>query len=138
MPGQTLPAPDVHPDHDLAKRIFETNAMTLRTLFVLPVLVVAACTSMAPALDEEVVSSMTYDSTPCAELVARRDALAAYHRIGEDSGPLVPGKRPFYVTPGAAPFILDTRMPWTRNKSRAIGVIAAMDGSINRRQCRGA
>lgn len=111
--------------------------MPPRAIFILPVIAVAACTSMAPALDEEVVSSMTYDSTPCAELVARRDALAAYHRIGEDPT-LVPGKRPFYVVAGTGPFLLDTRMPWTRDKSRAIGVITAMDGSINRRKCRGA
>ena len=112
--------------------------MPPRALFVLPVLALAACTTMAPALDEEIISSMTYDSTPCAELVARRDALAAYHGIGKDGAPLVPGKRPFYVSSGAGPFLLDTRMPWTRDRSRSIGVIAAMDGSISRRECRGA
>ncbi|RST81670.1 hypothetical protein EJC49_23900 [Aquibium carbonis] len=112
--------------------------MPLRAIILLPALALAACTSMAPALDEEIISSMTYDSTPCAELVARRDALASYHRIGADGALLVPGKRPFYVASGAGPFLPDTRLPWTRDRSRAIGVIAAMDGSIKRRQCRAA
>jgi hypothetical protein len=111
--------------------------MTPRALFVLPALVLAACTSMAPALDEDIVSSMTYDTTPCPVLVARRDVLAGAHGLPRDTSSLVPGRRPFYVIDGTATLVPDTRMPWTRARSRAIGEVRAMDGSINRRKCRG-
>lgn len=112
--------------------------MTPRFVYVLPFLALAGCTAMAPALDEEIVSSMTYDRMPCAELVARRDALAGAHGLPRDTASLVPGRRPFYVIDGAGPFVPDTRTPWTRKRSSAIGEVTAMDGSINRRKCRGA
>jgi hypothetical protein len=112
--------------------------MTPRTLIVLPLIALAGCTGVAPVLDEEVVSSMNYDTTPCADLIAWRDALAASHGLPRDTTPLVPGRRPFYVVPGAGTMVPDMRTPWTRERSRAIGEIKAMDGSIERRQCRGA
>ncbi|MFN3548327.1 MAG: hypothetical protein ACK4U0_12630 [Mesorhizobium sp.] len=112
--------------------------MTPRTLLVLPLLLVAGCTGVAPVLDDEMVSSMNFDTMPCPELVARRDALAGAHGLPRDTDPLVPGRRPFYVLPGAGPVVPDMRTPWTRERSRAIGEVKAMDGSINRRKCRDA
>ncbi len=112
--------------------------MTRRALLLLPFLALAGCTGVAPVLEEEMVSSMGFDSTPCADLVAWRDALARSHGLPQNTSTLVPGRRPFYVLPGAGPLVPDTRTPWTRERSRAIGEIKAMDGSIERRQCRGA
>lgn len=112
--------------------------MMPRTLLVLPFLALAGCTGVAPVLDEEVVSSMDYDTTPCPDLVAWRDALAASHGLPSNSETLVPGRRPFYVPQGAGTMVPDMRTPWTRDRSRAIGEIKAMDGSIKRRTCRGA
>jgi hypothetical protein len=120
------------------RRSFEIAVMPIRALLALTFLSLAGCTSVGPALDNEVVSSMNFDTMPCPELMAQRDALAGRHGLPRDTSALVPGRRPFYVLPGAGPVVPDMRMPWTRERSRAIGEVKAMDGSINRRKCRGA
>ena len=100
---------------------------------LLPVLLIAGCGGMTASLEEEVVSSLQYDSVECAALAEKRQSLAARYGITGKGDELEPGKRPVYVPVGTGPFIPDLRGEKTRERKRAIGEVAAMDRSIQRR-----
>ena len=95
-------------------------------------LLAAGCadTSLASRQDENVLSSLPFDTVPCAQLTQQRDALAARYALGKDA-------RPVFTEPpaGFGPFTPDTRSKHRREAERASGEIAAMNRSIVRRQC---
>lgn len=102
-------------------------------IFLLVLFLLVGCGGLTEALEEEVVSSLQYDTVECSQLVAQREALAARYEITGRGDELEPGKRPAYLPTGAGPFVPDLRAEQTRERRRAIGEVAAMDRSIQRR-----
>ncbi|OHV77554.1 hypothetical protein [Mesorhizobium sp. ORS 3428] len=96
-------------------------------------LTVAGCvggTSMSERQDEDVQSSLQYDSVPCDQLVANRNALAQQYNL-----PIT--AKPTFSNPamGFGPFTPDLRSKARRDSDRASGQIDAMNRSIDRREC---
>ena len=95
-------------------------------------LLAASCadSSLATRQDENVLSSLPFDTVPCARLVQQRDALAARYDLGKDA-------KPVFTEPpaGFGPLMPDMRSKHRREVERASGEIAAMNRSIVRRQC---
>ena len=109
----------------------------MRNALLIAILPLALSGCMASSLESEMVSSLQYDSVACPQLVSQREALAARYAITTEGGPLVPGQRPKYVVTGFGPITPDMRSAADKERARAIGEVAAMDRSIERRKCRG-
>ena len=113
---------------------------TARSLAITAMLLAtAACSSLPDNLDNEIVSSLAYDKTPCPDLVAERNALLA--RYGDPATKRddeKPGSRPGYIPVGAATVVPDMRSQSERDRRVALGEIDAMNRSIKRRACEGA
>lgn len=113
--------------HDRARRLPILAVLTA---------ILAGCSNLPQNLEEEVVSSIAYDKTPCPELVTRRNALVAQYgdpaKLPADEQP---GSRPDYLPVGSATILPDTRSSAERDRRLALGEIAAMDRSIKRRAC---
>ena len=96
-------------------------------------LAMAGCvggTSMAERQDQDVQSSLQYDSVPCDQLVAERNGLAAQYHLSTTA-------KPSFSNPamGFGPFTPDVRSKRQRDADQAIGKIDAMNRSIERRDC---
>jgi hypothetical protein len=94
---------------------------------------VAGCvggTSTAERQDADVQSSLQYDSVPCDQLLANRNALAQQYNL-----PIT--AKPDFSNPamGFGPFTPDVRSKAQRDSDRASGEIDAMNRSIERRDC---
>ncbi len=107
----------------------------MKFALVLAVPLFALCGCMSSALDDEIVSSMHYDSIACPDLIAQRNALAARYAITASGPALVPGERPKYLEPGVGMIVPDYRSASDKERGKAIGEVAAMDRSIARRKC---
>jgi hypothetical protein len=95
-------------------------------------LVMAGCAgnSLAERQDANVVSSLQFDTVPCDQLVAQRNALAQQHHLPLDA-------KPTFSNPamGFGPFMPDYRSKARRDAEQASGRIDAMNRSIDRREC---
>ncbi|RRH98801.1 hypothetical protein EH240_18815 [Mesorhizobium tamadayense] len=96
-------------------------------------LMTAGCvggTSMAERQDENVQSSLQYDSVPCDQLLANRNALAQQNNLPVTA-------KPTFSNPamGFGPFTPDMRSKAQRDSDKASGEIDAMNRSIERRDC---
>ncbi|RUU27853.1 hypothetical protein EOD08_21755 [Mesorhizobium sp. M6A.T.Ca.TU.002.02.2.1] len=95
-------------------------------------LAMAGCAgaSMAERQDENVQSSLQYDSVPCDQLLAQRNELAQRYRLSQDA-------KPSFSDPGVGlgPFTPDVRSKTQRDVEQASGRIDAMNRSIARREC---
>ena len=96
-------------------------------------LAMAGCvggTSMAERQDENVQSSLQYDSVPCDQLLANRNALAQQYNLPVTA-------KPGFSNPamGFGPFTPDMRSKAKRDSDKASGEIDAMSRSIDRRDC---
>lgn len=96
-------------------------------------LMTAGCvggTSMAERQDENVQSSLQYDSVPCDQLLANRSALAQQYNLPVTA-------KPAFSNPamGFGPFTPDMRSRAQRDSDKASGEIDAMNRSIERRDC---
>ncbi|TIQ31072.1 MAG: hypothetical protein E5X48_27735 [Mesorhizobium sp.] len=96
-------------------------------------LMVAGCvggTSMAERQDENVQSSLQYDSVPCDQLLSNRNALAQQYNLPVTA-------KPGFSNPamGFGPFMPDMRSKAQRDSDKASGEIDAMSRSIERRDC---
>jgi hypothetical protein len=96
-------------------------------------LAVACCvggTSTAERQDADVQSSLQYDSVPCDQLIANRNALAQQYNLPVTA-------KPDFSNPamGFGPFTPDVRSKAERDGDRATGEIDAMNRSIARRDC---
>ncbi|TIU05300.1 MAG: hypothetical protein E5W44_26140, partial [Mesorhizobium sp.] len=96
-------------------------------------LMTAGCvggTSMAERQDENVQSSLQYDSVPCEQLLANRNALAQQYNLPVTA-------KPAFSNPamGFGPFTPDMRSRAQRDSDKASGEIDAMNRSIERRDC---
>lgn len=87
-------------------------------------------TSMSERQDQDIQSSLQYDSVPCDQLLAQRDALARQHNLPVTA-------KPAFSNPamGFGPFTPDTRSQAQRDADSATGEIDAMNRSIERRDC---
>ena len=87
--------------------------------------------SMSERQDQNVQSSLQYDSVPCGELLAQRNALAQQYHLSTDA------KAPTFSNPamGFGPFTPDMRSKSKRDTDLASGKIDAMNRSIERRDC---
>jgi hypothetical protein len=86
--------------------------------------------SIAERQDENVQSSLQYDSVPCDRLLAQRNRLAQQYRLPQDA-------KPSFSDPGVGlgPFTPDVRSKTQREVEQASGRIDAMNRSITRREC---
>ena len=96
-------------------------------------LMVGGCvggSSMAERQDENVQSSLQYDSVPCDQLMANRTALAQQFNLPVTA-------KPTFSNPamGFGPFTPDMRSKAQRDSDKASGEIDAMSRSIERRDC---
>lgn len=96
-------------------------------------LAMAGCvggTSMAERQDEDVQSSLQYDSVPCDQLIAQRNALAEQNNLPTTA-------KTTFSNPamGFGPFTPDIRSKARRDADQAAGQIDAMNRSIERRDC---
>ncbi|MBZ9982244.1 MULTISPECIES: hypothetical protein [unclassified Mesorhizobium] len=95
-------------------------------------LVMAGCVgnSMSERQEENVQSSLQYDSVPCGQLLAQRNALARQYNLSQQA-------KPTFSNPamGFGPFIPDIRSKTKRDADKASGEIDAMNRSIERRDC---
>jgi hypothetical protein len=96
-------------------------------------LTMAGCvggTSMSERQDEDVQSSLQYDSVPCDQLLAQRNGLAQQYHLSTDA-------KPSFSNPamGFGPFTPDMRSKAKRDTDQATGQIDAMNRSIERRDC---
>ncbi len=95
-------------------------------------LAVTGCmgSSMAERQDQDVQSSLQYDSVPCDQLLAQRNGLAQQYNLSTDA-------KPSFSNPamGFGPFTPDTRSKSKRDVDQASGKIDAMNRSIVRREC---
>jgi hypothetical protein len=104
-----------------------------RTLLLLGLaMIMQGCTGTLSAIEEEaVVSSIRYDALSCGELTLRRNALADSFGLDrqtrretlEERSPLVG-----LVTP-------DLSSERVRQERRAVSLLHAMNGSLERRDC---
>ncbi len=88
--------------------------------------------SVAVQQEAEVFNSIQYDTIPCGELQARRDALAAQHGVSPQVERTPPRES---TAPGFGIVLPDGRSETERARARAIGEITAMNRSIQRRAC---
>lgn len=104
-----------------------------KTLIVTLVLTgLAACTTLDEGREAEVINSIRYDDTPCAQLIADRNALAAQHSLSANVQRTPQTESRFM---GVGPLIPDLRGQDARAQGLAIGQIDAMNRSITRRAC---
>lgn len=96
--------------------------------------VVSGCTTLDEGREAEVINSIRYDDTSCAQLIAERNALAARHGLSQ-TVQRTPRTEAMFM--GVGPFIPDLRGEETRERGLAIGQIDAMNRSITRRACEG-
>lgn len=113
--------------------------MSVRSAALSAILLAAAlsgCGNYTAALDSEYFSSLPYDATPCRDLIAQRNGLVARYgdpaRLPKEEQP---GARPRYLGTGLGTVLPDLRPAEVKERRRAQGEIAAMDRSIERRQC---
>ena len=94
-------------------------------------LMTAGCAnSLATGQDQNVQSSLQYDSVPCSQLLARRGQLTRQYQLPEDAKPV------FAEPPVGLGLVLpDMRSRQRRDAERAAGEIDAMNRSLIRRQC---
>jgi hypothetical protein len=94
------------------------------------------CTMSQGRIDD-VFSSLPYDEMPCAQLIERRDEIARQHAIPRDyrRGPDDP--TPSRIATETGWLIPDLRGQQRRDRDRALGLVSAMNGSIQRRRCEG-
>lgn len=92
----------------------------------------SACTTLDQGREAEVINSIRYDDTPCPQLIAERNALAARHGL-----PVTIERTPRTESRfmGVGPLIPDLRGEAAREQGMAIGQIDAMNRSITRRAC---
>jgi hypothetical protein len=97
-----------------------------------PCLLIAGCAgaSLAEGQDEDVQSSLQYDSVPCDRLLAQRNGLVQQYHLSVDA-------KPSFSNPatGFGPFMPDIRSKTKRDADQATGKIDAMNRSIARREC---
>jgi hypothetical protein len=94
---------------------------------------VTACqNSVAVQQEAEVFNSIQYDTIPCGELQARRNAIAAQHGVSPEIERTPPNES---MTPGFGIVLPDGRSETERARARAIGEITAMNRSMQRRAC---
>jgi hypothetical protein len=95
-------------------------------------LVTAGCagSSMAERQDADIQSSLQYDSVPCGQLLAQRNALAQQHNLSTKA-------KPAFSNPamGFGPFMPDVRSKAKQDTDKATGEMDAMNRSIDRRDC---
>ena len=95
-------------------------------------LVTAGCagSSMAERQDDNIQSSLQYDSVPCDQLLAQRNGLAQQYHLSTKA-------KPTFSNPamGFGPFMPDMRSKAKRDADKATGQIDAMNRSIDRRDC---
>lgn len=86
--------------------------------------------SMSERQDDNVQSSLRYDSVPCDQLLAQRNGLAQQYNLSTQV-------KPTFSNPamGFGPFTPDIRSKSKRDIDRATGEIDAMNRSIDRRDC---
>ena len=86
--------------------------------------------SMSERQDENIQSSLLYDSVPCDQLLAQRNGLAQQYHLSTDA-------KPSFSNPamGFGPFTPDMRSKSKRDTDLASGKIDAMNRSIVRRDC---
>lgn len=104
---------------------------------VLLAVLASSCSDMRADVDSEVVNSVRYDTVPCTQLMAERDALVKTYGSPESlPAGQQPGIRPILKEQPTGLFpVPDLRSKATRDRKKAYGRIEAMDHSINRRQC---
>lgn len=87
-------------------------------------------TSMSERQDANVESSLQYDSVPCDQLLAQRNALAQQYNLPTTA-------KTTFSNPamGFGPFTPDVRSKAKRDLDQATGEIDAMNRSIERRDC---
>ncbi|MCV3205907.1 hypothetical protein OHD62_04845 [Mesorhizobium sp. YC-39] len=95
-------------------------------------LAMAGCagSSLAERQDENVESSLQFDSVPCDQLLVQRNALAQQYRLPQDAKPSFSNSGV-----GFGPFTPDVRSKTQRDAEQASGRIDAMNRSITRREC---
>lgn len=86
--------------------------------------------SMSERQDQDVQSSLQYDSVPCDQLLAQRNRLAQQYHLSTDA-------KPSFSNPamGFGPFTPDMRSKGKRDTDLASGKIDAMNRSLERRDC---
>ena len=94
--------------------------------------VVSGCTTLDEGREAEVINSIRYDDTPCAQLISERNAVAAQHGLSS-TVERTPRTESRFM--GVGPFTPDLRGQETREQGLAIGQIDAMNRSITRRAC---
>jgi hypothetical protein len=101
-----------------------------RCIAVLTLAALAGCT-LDPPKATEVELSLKYDTVPCADLIARRNALQAkYPNLPPDTGEAA-------LAWGGFTFIGDALARAGHEERVAKGKIEAMTDSIRRRKCEG-
>ena len=88
------------------------------------------CNSMSERQDDNIQSSLQYDTIPCDQLLAQRNGLAQQYHLPVDI-------KPTFSNPamGFGPFTPDIRSKSQRDTDKATGEIDAMNRSIDRRDC---
>ena len=86
--------------------------------------------SMSERQDENIQSSLLYDSVPCDQLLAQRNGLAQQYHLSTDA-------KPSFSNPamGFGPFMPDVRSKAKQDADKATGQMDAMNRSIDRRDC---
>lgn len=116
------------------KRAAQPMNKTLSVVLMLNLLAAAGCTTLNQGLEAEVVNSIRYDDTPCAQLISERNALAAQHGLSQ-TVQRTPATESRFM--GVGPLIPDLRAEEVRQRNLAIGQIDAMNRSLTRRACLG-
>lgn len=107
--------------------------MRRKMMILASCLTMAGCVggnSMSERQDENVQSSLQYDSVPCDQLIGQRNGLAGQYHLSTTA-------KPSFSNPamGFGPFTPDMRSKNQRDIDQAAGKIDAMNRSIERRDC---
>ncbi|SFI48305.1 hypothetical protein SAMN04515648_0077 [Phyllobacterium sp. CL33Tsu] len=108
--------------------------MTIRRLQVIILTVVlAGCGNIQGQLDNEKISSLNYDTTDCAALIAQRNQkMAEVSRLTNGAGYQDPN-----IIVGLGPFLPDYRTNNQKQAGPLQGQVDSMTRSIDRRKCAG-